>query len=126
MVSGTDKTTRFLLGTIMLSGGVYLFLQAVHVQFGFNYPMRFGNMTLTSGFIFIPFMFGVGMIFYNSRNLFGWLLTLGSMAALVFGVVSSTQMRLRTMTAFELMIILVLMVGGLGLFLSSLRGGKAD
>lgn len=123
MVSGSDKTSRFLLGVVMLSGGIYLFLQSVHVHFGFNYPLyRMGNMNFTTGFIFIPFMLGVGVIFYDSRNIIGWLLALGSLAALVFGVVSSTQMSLRSMTAFELMVILVLMVGGLGLFLGSLRG----
>jgi hypothetical protein len=124
MVSGTDKTTRFILGVLMLAGGTYMFLSSVHVSFGMNYPLyRVGNFNLTSGFIFIPFMFGVGMIFYDSRNLLGWILAVGSLAALIMGVVSSTQMYLRSMNAFQLITILVLMIGGLGLFLSSLRGG---
>ncbi len=129
MISGSDKTSRFMLGVIMLSGGLYLFLQSVHVHFGFNQPLyRMGNtnLSVTTGFIFIPFMLGVGMIFYNSKNLAGWIITLGSVAALVFGIVSSTQMSLRNMNAFQLMVILVLMVGGLGLFLSSLRGNGKD
>jgi predicted membrane channel-forming protein YqfA (hemolysin III family) len=69
----------------------------------------------------IPFMFGIGMIFYNSRNLLGWLLALGSIVMLIVGVITSVRFRLAHMTAFELLTILVLMIGGLGLFLSSLR-----
>ncbi len=38
-----------------------------------------------------------------------------------FGVISSVHFRLRHMTAFELISILVLLIGGLGLFLSSLK-----
>jgi hypothetical protein len=39
----------------------------------------------------------------------------------VFGVIASLSMSLRTMSAFELICILVLAFGGLGLFLRSLR-----
>jgi len=122
MINGSDKTVRFVAGSLMLAGGMYLFLQAIHVNFGFNYPLyRFGNARLTAGYVLIPFMLGIGMIFYNMKNSTGWFLTFGSLAAIVLGVVSSTQMRLRNMSAFELMAILILMIGGLGLFLSALR-----
>jgi hypothetical protein len=40
---------------------------------------------------------------------------------LIVGVITSVRFRLAHMTAFELLTILVLMIGGLGLFLSSLR-----
>jgi hypothetical protein len=36
-------------------------------------------------------------------------------------VIASTHFTLRTMSAFELIMILTLMIGGLGLFLSSFR-----
>ena len=76
--------------------------------------------------ILIPMVFGIGMIFYNARNLIGWALAIGSLAALLFGVISNTHFVLRTMTAFELIVILVLLVGGLGLFLQSLRSSRTD
>jgi hypothetical protein len=71
--------------------------------------------------VMIPFMFGVGMVFYNARNYLGWLLAGGSLVALVFGVISSIQFTFQSMSAFDLIVILVLSVGGLGLFLSSLK-----
>lgn len=119
----------FFIGLIMMCSGFYMLLQSIRVSVHFGFGMRlFGfsvmghRLSLTSGMVMIPFAFGVGMIFYNARNFLGWLLTIGSLAAMIFGVISSTHFTLRTMSAFELITILVLSVGGLGLFLSSLRG----
>lgn len=69
----------------------------------------------------IPFIFGVAIIFYNTKNLIGWLLAGGALTALIFGVISSIHFSLRSMTAFDLIVILTLSMGGLGLFLRSLK-----
>jgi len=114
----------FLLGFAMMSGGGYLLLQSIQVTHGFSFGYglyRFGAFSLTSGMILIPQIFGIGMIFWNSRNIFGWLLSGGSLIALIFGVLASLQFRIRTMPLFELLIILILLVGGIALFLKSLR-----
>ncbi|MEL7085624.1 MAG: hypothetical protein AAF268_01205 [Cyanobacteria bacterium P01_A01_bin.3] len=115
---------RFLMGLAMMIGGGYLFFSSITVvnNFSLGYRLyRVGNLSVTSGMVLIPFLFGVGMIFYNSKNLFGWMLSLGSLLALTLGVISSISFRLQSMSAFELLTILVLGVGGIGLFLSSLR-----
>lgn len=114
----------FLIGLAMMIGGGYLLLQAIVVrpQFGLGRALySWGGIPVTSGMVLIPFLFGVGMIFYNSRNWLGWLLACGSLLALVFGVIASIDLQFAAMTAFELIVILVLLVGGLGLFLRSLR-----
>lgn len=45
-----------------------------------------------------------------------------SFFAMVFGVISTVSLDLRTMSAFSLIMILTLAFGGLGLFFGSLRG----
>ncbi len=119
---------NFLMGLAMMCGGFYMLLQSIKVTMSFGMGARLFGMSMfgqqvgiTSGMVMIPFIFGVGMLFYNGRNFIGWLLTLGSLAAMIFGVIASTQFILKTMTAFELITILVLCVGGLGLFLRSLK-----
>lgn len=120
-------TGQFFIGLIMLCGGIYLLLNSIHVSSHFGLGARLysisalGGMSVTSGMILIPFLFGVGMVFYNSRNPLGWLLTIGSLVALVFGVIASLRFNMRSMSAFDLIVILILTVGGLGLFLRSLR-----
>lgn len=117
-------TGRFFIGLIMFLGGGYLLLNAIQVNndFYMGYSLfSLGRFQVTSGIIMIPFMIGVGMIFFNASNYVGWLLALGSLTLLIFGVISSTHFTLRPMSAFELIMILILLVGGLGLFLSSFR-----
>jgi len=116
----------FLIGIIMLIGGVYLLLNSIHVSSNFaaslyGFDAFGGYRTITSGTIMFPFMFGVGIIFYNSKNVIGWFLAGGSLIALVFGVISSIRFVFDRMSAFDLIVILVLAVGGLGIVLRSFR-----
>lgn len=120
---------RFFMGLVMMVAGGYLFFDAIRVTHGFHMGYRLysvGGFHLTSGMVLIPLIFGVGMIFYNSKNIIGWLLSGASLVMLAFGIIASINFGLKPMSAFELITILVLGVGGLGLFLSSLRNFKDD
>jgi uncharacterized protein len=64
------------------------------------------------------------MIFFNSKSSLGWLVAMGSLVALVLGVIVSTRFSLQHMNAFQLLVILVLMVGGLGMWLGSMRNSS--
>lgn len=132
MLKGAGGTSGgfglFFIGLIMMCGGFYMLLNAITVTSSFGMGMRLygfsamgSSFNITTGMIMIPFMFGVGLIFYNGRNVLGWILTLGSITALIFGVISSIRFSMRTMTSFDLIVILVLAIGGLGLFLRSLK-----
>nr|WP_086938724.1 hypothetical protein [Thaumasiovibrio occultus] len=121
-------TGSFFIGFIMMCSGFYMLLNSITVtsNFGMGYRLySFSAMGssfgITTGFVLVPFIFGIGFIFYNSRSVIGWLLSIGSIAGLMFGVITSVRMSMRTMTSFELITILVLAIGGLGLFLRSLR-----
>jgi hypothetical protein len=81
---------------------------------------------ITSGMVLVPFIFGIGLVFYDAKNWIGWFLAGASLVMLGFGVIAQTRFHLSGMTAFDLITILVLLVGGIGLFLSSLRGPKSE
>jgi hypothetical protein len=122
---------QFILGLAMMCGGFYMLLNSIVVNssFGFGYPVygfsSFGGMySITTGMIMIPFLIGVAIVFYNSRNILGWVLAGGSLVALIFGVIASIHFNFRSMSAFDLIVILVLAFGGLGLFLRSLRDSE--
>jgi hypothetical protein len=127
----------FILGFLMMCIGFYLLMQSIIVTrtFGlgmglFHFAFFGGPLTITSGMILIPLVFGIGMIFYNCGSVLGWALAIGSLAALVAGVLMNLDITIRTMTLFDLITILVLFIGGIGLFLRSLRShgrtGESD
>lgn len=128
---GTDGGIgQFLIGLVMMVGGFYLLLNSIHVSSSFGFGARLfsfgaGNAWgVTTGMILIPFIFGVGIIFYNAKNWLGWLLAGGALVALIFGVIASLRFGFSGMSAFDLLVILVLSMGGLGLFLRSLQNFK--
>ena len=114
----------FFLGLSMASAGLYLLLSSITVHSGFGLGLVLwnvgGRFGLTSGVLLIPFLAGVGVIFYNSKNSLGWILSVGSLAAIVLGVIMSLQISMRSMNLLELLLILVLLAGGLGIFAKSL------
>jgi hypothetical protein len=115
---------QFFIGLIMMSGGFYMLLNAIKVSSSFGMGTRLygiSGMSITSGMVMIPFIFGIGLVFYNSKNILGWILSLGSITALIFGVISSIRFSFASMSSFDLIVILVLSMGGLGLFLKSLK-----
>ena len=118
----------FFTGFLMMCAGFYMLLHSIIVTESFGFGMGlyhlavFGSpMPVTSGMILIPFMIGVGMIFFNGRNLLGWGFAVGSLVALIAGVIANLHFTFRTMTLFDVIVILVLCVGGTGLFLRSLQ-----
>ncbi|MBO2663923.1 hypothetical protein [Shewanella algae] len=120
---------QFFIGLIMMCGGGYMLLNAIRVSSSFGLGTRlygvpaFGSqLGITGGMILVPFILGVGMIFYNGKNILGWLLAIGSITAMIFGVISTIHFSLRSMSSFDLLVILVLLTGGIGLFLRSLKG----
>ncbi|KLV04627.1 hypothetical protein ABT56_14290 [Photobacterium aquae] len=131
-MNGAGGTTggvgQFFIGLIMMCGGFYLLFNAISVSSSFGLGSRLYSFSvlgsgvgITGGMIMIPFMFGIGLLFFNGRNIIAWLLTVGSVSALIIGVISSIRFSFRTMTAFELIMILILAIGGLGLFFRSLK-----
>ena len=125
---GSDGGTgQFLLGLAMMVAGGYLLLNSIIIrpQFGLGMGLfRMGGVQVTTGMVLIPFIFGIVMIFYNSRLWVGWALAAVSLVALVAGVIASIQLTMAGMSAFNLLVILVLFFGGLGIFLRSLRASR--
>lgn len=116
---------NFLIGLVMMVAGGYLLLSNIVIRPNFGMGTRafgLGGMDVTTGMILIPFMFGVAMIFYNGRGKIGWGLAVGSIIALIVGVISNLTLQFTRLSAFDLLVILVLLFGGIGLFLRSLRG----
>lgn len=126
---GSDGgATGFVVGFVMMCAGGYLLLRGITIrpQFGLGQSaFSLGGWQVTSGMVLVPFMFGVGIVFYDARKWYGWALAVGSLVALIFGVIANLNFQFARMSAFDLIVILVLLVGGIGLFLRSLRASQS-
>ena len=112
----------FLLGVAMTIAGGYLLLTSLRVVNGlWGGLFGVGGFRVTGGMVMIPFIIGVGIIFYDRTKWYGWLLAVGSLLALIVGAIASVRFSFANMSAFELIVILVLLFGGIGILVRSLR-----
>jgi hypothetical protein len=108
---------EFLLGVVMAAGGGYLLTNQVEVTGGSWYLWGHNAFGLT----LLPFLFGIGMLFFNGRSKVGWLLVIAGSAIVLAGILMNLQIYFRSTSLFNTLMILVLLFGGLGLILRSLR-----
>lgn len=121
-----SHTSKFLLGLLMFAVGIYVLLKSIHITntFSMNYRFGYGSVGVPAGVLFLGFVVGVGMLFFNSKNIIAWLITIASVAFLIVGVIMNLNVSLARMDAFNFLSILVLVGGGAGLLLGSMR--KSD
>ncbi len=107
----------FLIGLAMAIAGGYLFLQNVNVYtspwliYGYN---GFG-MSL------FPLLAGIGMLFFNGKSKVGWLLTFAGAIIIFVGIIANLNVYFQNQSLFNVLTILILLVGGLGLVARSLK-----
>ena len=111
----------FLIGLAMACVGGYLLTNQVEVVG--SYWSFYGANTF--GVTLIPMLIGIAMLFWNGRNILGWLLTAAGGLFIVAGVIANMHIYFRPATLFHTLVMLVLLVGGLSLIAKALRPHKA-
>ena len=115
---------EFFLGLGMILVGGYLFTSLVQVRSGFFHQYTWfgsGPRITLFGMTLIPFCLGVGWLFYDARSKIAWFLSVGSILIILVGILVTLEVRIYGANLYQLGLILVLLVGGVGLFLRSLR-----
>ena len=122
-VGGTPGGLKhFIVGMIMLIIGGYLILNQVTVHSGFWSFFAFRSF----GIALLPFLFGIGFLFYNGRSIIGWFLTIGGFLVILAGIISNLSIYFRPASLFDTLIMFVLFVVGAALVFRSLRTIPAE
>jgi uncharacterized protein len=108
---------QFFMGCGMTIAGGYLLLNQITVRTG-HWQLWGRNAT---GLTFIPFLIGVGLLFANGSSKLGWLLTVGSLLALIASVLANLNVYFAQTSLWNALIMFVLLAGGVGLVVRSLR-----
>jgi hypothetical protein len=113
---GTPGGARvFLLGLVMIVVGGYLLMQQVHVYGGYWYFGWAGGYGRSFGITLIPLLFGIGLLFVDGRSFAGRLLTGGGALVILTGIIANLDIHFNQTSLFNLLVMLVLLVGGIGL-----------
>jgi hypothetical protein len=108
---------EFLLGLGLVVGGGYLVLNQVSVGGGtWNF---YGYNAF--GLSLIPLLLGIGLLFFNGKSVFGWVLTAAGAIIIVVGVIANLQIFFRPTSLFNTLLMLGLLAAGIGLVAKSLR-----
>ena len=119
-VGGTPGGLRsFLLGATMLIVGGYLLLHQVQVGGNYWHWSGFGGYGNTFGITLLPLLFGIGILFFNGRSFAGKVLTYGGALVILAGIIVNLDIHFQQTSLWELLVMLVLIVGGVGLIARS-------
>ncbi len=108
---------QFVFGLGLVIAGGYLFLDRVTVQS--SYWQLWGYNAF--GLSLIPLFIGIGLLFFDGRSIFGWLLTFGGMVIIVFGIIANLNVYFSPTSLTNTFIMLGMLAAGLGLIARSLR-----
>src|SRR6185369_7251179 len=98
-------------GAAMVIAGGYLLLTRVSVMsggwlfYGYN----------AFGLSLFPLLIGIGMLFYNSQSIGGWLLTSAGTLIILVGLVANLHIYFQPTSLFDTLVMLGLLAGGIGL-----------
>jgi hypothetical protein len=116
-VGGTSGgLSHFLIGFVLVCLGGYFLANQVSVVG--SYWNFYGASSF--GITLIPMLLGIGILFWNGRNVFGWFLTIAGALFILAGVIANMHIYFRQTTLFNTLVMLVLFVGGLGLIARAL------
>jgi hypothetical protein len=120
-ISGAGGTPggigQFLFGFALAVVGGWLLMNQVVVTGGAW--ALWGHDTF--GVSLVPFIVGVGMLFFNGRSIIGWLLLVAGLLIVIAGVVVNLRIYFQPTSLFNTLIMLVLLFGGIGLIARSLK-----
>ena len=91
-------------------------------EVGSGFLIPFVNYRMNSfGLSLIPFIMGIGFLFFNGKSLAGWLLTIAGLVIILAGILMSLHIYFQPTSLFNTLVMLVLLFGGLGLVFRSLK-----
>jgi uncharacterized protein len=108
---------QFFIGLAMAVAGGYLLLNQVTVTSGAWSLWGYNAFGLS----LLPFILGIGFLFFNGKSSIGWLLTFAGVVIIFAAILMNMSMYFRSTSLFNTLTMLVLLAGGIGLIASSLK-----
>ena len=108
---------QFFVGLICAVAGGWLLMNQVTVG-SFGWSLWGYN---SFGLSLIPFLVGVGLLFFNGKSVIGWLLLIAGLTIVLAGVLVNLNIYFRPTSLFNTLMMLGLLAAGIGLIARALR-----
>jgi hypothetical protein len=112
---------QFLIGFVCAVAGGWMLMNQVTVGGG---AWSLGGYN-TFGLSLLPFIVGVGLLFFNGKSIPGWLLLTAGLVIIFAGVLMNLRIYFRPTSLYNTLVMLALLAGGIGLIARSLRSVAA-
>ncbi len=112
---------QFIVGLIMSCVGGYLLTNQVSVVG--SYWSFWG--TNSFGITLIPMLFGVALLFFNGKSVIGWFLAIAGALFILAGVIANLHIYVQQTSLFNMIVMLILLVGGVALIARSVQSHHA-
>src|SRR5215510_6592326 len=96
---------QFLIGLVMAVAGGYLLTTQVVVTSGMWTMWGYNSFGLS----LLPLLVGVGMLFFNGKSSWGWLLTIAGVVIILAGIIMNLSIYFRPTSLFNTIVMLVLL-----------------
>ena len=113
---------QFFAGLMMAGVGGYLFLSQVQVTSSWGTLWGYNSFGLS----LIPLLIGVGCLFYSGKSVVGWIMTFLGLGIIFAGILMHLDVYFRQTSLYNTLVMLVLLAGGIGLILRSIRPRKTE
>ena len=107
----------FLVGFCCAVAGGWLLMNQVTVSGGAWHLWGYNSFGLS----LVPFIAGVGMLFFNGRAVVGWLLLIASLVIILAGILVNLRIWFAPTSLFNTLMMLALLAGGIGMIARALR-----
>ncbi|MCB1612995.1 MAG: hypothetical protein R3F18_18925 [Lysobacterales bacterium] len=108
---------EFFLGLGLVVAGGYLLLKQVMVTSGgwslYGYD--------AFGLSLVPFLLGLGIVFYNGKSIIGWFLVSAGILIILAGIIANLRVYFAPTSLYNTLIILGMIAAGVGLVARSVR-----
>lgn len=121
-MSQTQRSDLQYFGGIgLILFGLFMLFQHIKVTSGLSTLWGWG-VGDSIGFTMVPLLLGIGWIFYNSRSVWGWLISAVSIVLIVFTAISGLRMYFAPISMIGLILMLAPMAIGAALTLKGMGG----
>lgn len=110
----------FLVGFCCAVAGGWMLLNQVTVGGGGWTLWGYDSFGLS----LLPFIVGIGWLFFNGRSVVGWLLVIAGMVIIGAGILMNLRIWFQPTSLFNTLVMLALLAGGIGLIARSLRAAE--